>query len=389
MHALVLILAGAIGVIGSNSLVLSPIAAAVAQSFDGVSAVDIMIASAFYGAGVAINAFALAPLIDRLGALRCLILSLSLLSASLCASALATGIVALTAAQFVAGLAAGVALPATYTLASRVAPGGRESEVMGYVLTGWTLSMVAGVSGATLLAEVVGWRGVYLALTTLTLLVAASLLLGRPPRDADARTSSLSVADTPGPIAALAINGVAIALTACAAYMIAFYGLYAYVGTHAANELGLEPSLIGLVTMAYGVGFGLAAPIDRVIDRLGAGRVTLPVFATLAATYVSLGLGSMSLVVLIALSFAWGLINHLGLNIILVRLGRLAPDRRGAVMGLYSCVTYLTVFGGTLLYRPVYEWGGLRACALVSACCVLAAVAIQIASNARTTDAHE
>lgn len=79
----------AIGVVGSNSLILSPIAGDVAASFTGRSPPDVMTASAVYGAGTALSAPLLAPYADRLGLLRALRMALTLLVSAIGASAAA------------------------------------------------------------------------------------------------------------------------------------------------------------------------------------------------------------------------------------------------------------------------------------------------------------
>jgi len=80
-------------------------------------------------------------------------------------------------AQAAAGLCAGVALPAIYGLAADVGPNGRESETLGKVLTGWTLSLVAGVSLSAVVSDLVGWRAVYAVLAIGA--AALALAIGR------------------------------------------------------------------------------------------------------------------------------------------------------------------------------------------------------------------
>ncbi|MGL6251053.1 MAG: MFS transporter, partial [Billgrantia desiderata] len=141
----VLLLTAASAVIGANSLALSPIAATVAASFPGRNAADVVTAAALYGLATACSALLLASLSDRIGAERALTRALLVLSASLGAAALSPALWTLIVAQALAGLAAGVALPAIYTLTAQVAEKGRESQTLSFVLTGWTLSLVVGV----------------------------------------------------------------------------------------------------------------------------------------------------------------------------------------------------------------------------------------------------
>jgi len=368
MNRYVLALTACVGILGSNSLMLSPIAGAVALSFRGAAPADVMVASAAYGLGTAFSALTLAPLADRVGAERILVHALCGLIAALLFSALAPSVLLLCLAQALAGLAAGVALPATYGLAAQVAKKGQESATLGIVLTGWTLSMVAGISLSALLAELMHWRGVFVSLALGAFLVAVLVMLQRDWGSRPRTTQKTS------PFTALRVAGALPALAVCSAYMVAFYGLYAFLGAHLQGHLGYATTLAGLAPVAYGIGFGVAAPFDRLIDRYGSKRISVFVFGLLALVYGSLAVSAASYLGIVALCFLWGLVNHLGLNLIVGRLNALDSTQRGAIMGLYSAVTYLSMFAGTLVFRPLFSGYGFVACALLSSLCILPAL---------------
>ena len=220
----------AIGVVGSNSLVLSPIAADVAGAFDGKTASDVMLASAVYGAATAVSALVLAPHADQIGLKRALVLALLILVAALLTSAFAPTLGALTLAQGLAGLGAGLALPATYGLAADVAPKGQESATLGKVLTGWTLSLVAGVSFAAVLAEMLHWRAVFGLMAAMS--AGLIVLIWRM------QVAERPAAQAVSPFKAFRVQGLLPILLAVVAFMSAFYGLYAFLGTHITTVLG-------------------------------------------------------------------------------------------------------------------------------------------------------
>ncbi|ESX82982.1 MULTISPECIES: MFS transporter [unclassified Mesorhizobium] len=365
--ALAYLLTGCIAVIGSNSLVLGPIAPAVAASF-GTSVPAVMIASAAFGLGTSASALFLARYIDRLGARRMLQGALLLLAIALVASAAAPTVTALVAAQLLAGIAAGVAMPAIYASSAAIAPPGRESGTIGVVLTGWTLSMVAGVSLSAVLADLVHWRAVFAAVAVLATLALASLTLTLL---SDVRKSG----PAPTPLGALGVPGIVPLLVACAAFMTAFYGVYGYLGDHLHNGLGRPVSANGLAALAYGAGFGTAALLDGVIDRLGARRVMPFAYLLVALVYVAIAAASGSFGLTIAMIAVWGLANHFGLNVLVMRLSALDPARRGTIMGLNSAVTYLAVFVGTTAFGPLYSTFGFAASAVVAALLMLIAAA--------------
>lgn len=356
-----------IAVIGSNSLVLGPIAPQVAESL-GRGTPAVMVASGAFGIGTALAAILLGRLIDRFGAGRMLRSALALFVLALTASAAAPALAVLVAAQFAAGIAAGVALPSIYTLAAVVAPAGRESDTLGIVLMGWTLSMVAGVSLSAVLADGVGWRMVY-AVVAGTSLVALGVVATAVPHDQPRPNASSS------PLAALRVPGVVPLLIACAGFMAAFYGVYGYVGDHLHRALGLPLSANGLLALCYGLGFGAAAFLDGLIDRFGAGRFLPAILLLVGAIYLAMAAASGSYPGTLAAVFLWGLANHFGLNVLIMRLGALDPARRGAVMGLNSGVTYLSLFAGTAGFGPLYTAFGFAALPLAGALLMLVAAA--------------
>lgn len=356
----------AIGVVGSNSLVLSPIASDVAATFEGKAASDVMMASAVYGGATALSALFLAPRADQIGLKRALILALVTLVVALLGSTVAPSLPVLIVAQGLAGIGAGLALPATYGLAADVAPKGEESATLGKVLTGWTLSLVAGVSFAAVLADVLQWRAVFGLMAAMS--AGLILLVARmqvPERDAAAAVS---------PFKAFRVPGLLPILLAVVAFMSAFYGLYGFLGTHMTTVLGYSTGMAGLAALTYGVGFGAVAPLDRLIDRYSAQRAAPVVFGALVLVYLLMSLlAGQGLGIFVGCLF-WGAVNHVGLNIMVGQLTALSAPQRGAILGIYSATTYVAMFVGTAAYRPMFETQGFGFIALVSAACIVPAL---------------
>ncbi|MBY6138024.1 MFS transporter [Leisingera daeponensis] len=362
----IVILMSAIGVIGANSLLLSPLVAAVGRDL-GASPAEVMRAASAYGLGVAAAALLLAPLGDRFGAGRLLRAALLLLGAGLGASAAAPGVWGLMAAQAVCGLAGGAALPSIYTLAAAIAPKGRESRTLGAVLTGWTVSLVLGVSASAWAADLAGWRAVYAALAGGTLLLWAL--------SARLRHSGQAGGQATSPLTALRVPGITRGLLATALLMLGFYATYFFTGAHVTLTLNLSTAQAGLLPLFYGTGFGLAVLADPLLDRLGPGRAAAPVLLLVAAVYLLMMAAGGRYPLLLGAAVAWGVFQHLALNLLVARLTALDPAQRGAIMGLYSTVTYVCVFAapfaGGLLFAP---WG-LAGCLAFSALLALGSAA--------------
>lgn len=369
------LLTGCIGILGSNSLVLGPIAPEVADAL-GSDTSTVMAATAAFGLGTAASAFLFARHIDRFGAWRVLQAAMAVLAVALLSSAAAPSVGVLVAAQIFAGLATGVALPAIYSSAAAIAPPGRESRTIGVVLTGWTLSLVAGVSLSAVLADYVQWRAVYVAVAVLAAAAFATLSCFERP-------AAVASASAPMPTEALRIPGVAPLLVVCGAFMSAFYGIYGFLGDHLHNGLGRPISANGFAALAYGFGFGSAALFDKFVDRVGAQR-TMPVaLCAVVSVYLCMALAGASFAGLLATVAVWGLANHIALNALIMRLTAINPARRGTIMGLNSAVTYLAVFAGTTGFGAIYARFGFVASALIAA--GLTAISVWVGARRNAT----
>ncbi|MFC4215057.1 MFS transporter [Pseudophaeobacter arcticus] len=359
LWASILILMSAIGIVGSNSLLLSPLVLAVGNDL-GADPAGVMQAASAYGLGVAAAALTLAPLGDRIGAGRLLRIALLVLALGLAASSAAPGLWGLIAAQAFCGLAGGAALPSIYTLAAVIAPRGREARVVGLVLTGWTLSMVLGVSLSAWLADLAGWRLVYLALA----LLAAGLWLSSAGLG---RITSSSGGQASSPLTALRVPGIRRGLLASCLLMLSFYTTYFFTGAHVTLTLGLSTAQAGLLPLFYGIGFGLAVIFDPLLDRLGLVRATPPIFVLIALTYLVMLSVAGNYTLLLLFALVWGVFQHLGLNLLVARLTSLDLEQRGAIMGLYSTITYLCVFAAPFVGGLLFPLWGLMGCLALSA----------------------
>lgn len=374
----VLLLTAAVGLIGANSLALSPISVTVAQSFAGAAAEDAAQASAAYGIGTALSALTLAPLADKFGAARCLRWAMGLLGLAFLGTALAPTLAALFLGQALAGIAAGAALPAAYGLAADIAPKGEEARVLGKVIAGWTISMVFGVTLSAVLAQALHWRGVFVLLALIA--AALILLMARTPFPGSRGGRAAS------PLAALRVPGAVRALFVVAALMVSFYGPYTYLGAHLTETLGRPVAMAALPVLAYGLGFGLAVKADPMIDRLGQARLAPWVFAAIAGVLLALAGAAASFPMIVAAAFAWGLANHLGLNLAVGRLNALDPAQRGALMGINSAVTYFAAAGAAVAFRPIAEGMGFAWAAGIAALIALTAAGEGLAGMRQATE---
>ncbi|RNF35663.1 MFS transporter [Paracoccus methylarcula] len=346
-------LLSAVLLVGSNAFVLTPILSDVAR---GLATQPSRIAWAIsaFGAATAVSALTLAGMIDRMPAGRVLGGAALLMALAQAASGSAQSWIWLCLSQAFAGIAVGILLSGTYATAAATASKGREAARLGLVLTGWALSLVLAVPLAAFVTEHVGWRMVYALLAGLSVLVSMGLMLAlRGVRGGIAGRTPLW--------RALRLPHVASLLAAVFVYMAAFYGSFAFFGEGVRRAFGISAQGTGVFVLAYGLGFGLAGiGLGLAAPRITRGYVML-VLLGIAASYACWRFALVAPPVAFTAAMAWGILNQLGLNALVVSLNQRAPNARGAVMGLNSAVTYSAVFAGPVIMAPIQAGSGFAA----------------------------
>ena len=78
------------------------------------------------------------------------------------------------------------------------------------------------------------------------------------------------------------------------------------------------------------------------------------------------------------LSAFWGAANHFGVNLIVTGLSKIAPDYRGALMGLYSGVTYVAAGIAVVIFGWIYQVAGFAGLAIFAMALSLIAAGVSI-----------
>lgn len=348
-------------------MVLSPLVPDIARGL-GTGVKEVGLAIGAYGGGVALAGLAAAPRLGVWAKRDAIGIALALLAAAVVFSGLAWDWRVLVVGQGLCGLASGVVIPAIYALTGDIAGAEGRTQAVGKVLAGWSLALVVGVPAAALLSTVIGWRGIFgvVAAGAFAMAVAGRLLPeGGASRDIG-QVSYLDVLRVRG-----AIGGYAVTF----AYMIAFYQTYSFVGDHVRALHGSGAWLGGALAMVYGLGFGGGVIFDRWIDARGPRRV-LP-FALIAGglNYVLLPFAAQSMVLTALYPFLWGLSNHFSMTSLVAHVSSLSVARRGAIMGLFTFVTYVALGIAGAVYGAVYDRYGFLPVSLAAAVTMFAAAA--------------
>ncbi|MCV6589829.1 MAG: MFS transporter [Marinobacterium sp.] len=353
IRTLIPVLMFSVALIGSNSMLLSPVLQDVAYTL-ATDAISVSWAMASYGAATALSSLLLGGLIDRYGASFILFPVMVLLAAGLLLAGLSQSLWQLCLAQVLAGIAAGVLLPAIYTVAARSGGTVLGARNLSRVLAGWSISLVAGVPVSALLADLWSWRVSYLAL--LVIAVAILPLLRALQREVGRNEAAVGARY---PLKTLNIRGIPELMLIQLLFMTSFYGVYTFFADALRNLHDLSASSVSLVVIVYGMGFGIASFAVGAVMRWGATRVLLGMFTLGVLNYGIMSAAIQNLESAVVVAFIWGAINHLIVNLVVFLMTRCDQQATGSIVALSSTMTYMGAFIGPLLAGVLLQYAGI------------------------------
>lgn len=326
--------------------------------------------------GYGLGLFFLVPLGDLADRRRLIVAQLLLLVMALAVIAAAHTAVILLVGMAVMGLLA-VVTQTLVAFAASLAPPARRGQVVGLVTSGVVIGILLARTASGLMADLAGWRSVYLASALLTALLA--LVLYRVlPRHSDASPTSLRYGQLLRSTITLFAGERLLRLRALFGLLVfaAFSTLWSSVALPLSEAPYFLPhSAIGSLGL-IGVAGALAATVaGRLNDRGLSQRTTGIALALLAASWLPLALTRSSLWALVAgvilLDLAVQAVHVTNQSLIYA----LHPDAGSRLIGgymvFYSIGSATGAIAATSLYT-VAGWGAVCALGAAFSCLGLA-----------------
>lgn len=262
--------------------------------------------------------------------------------------------------------------------AADLAPEERRGRVVGRMMTGLLTGILLSRTLSGVVAEMLGWRGVYVVAAGLMLVMAALLWRALPPEQPRVHTSYRSLVT--GSLAMLVdLPTLRRRALLGALGFAAFSVLWTTLAFHLSSQpFRYSSGVIGAFGL-LGVAGALAANIAGALaDRGHQSRATLFAALLIAASFILLLLGSTSIAAIIVAVVALDL-GVQGLQITNQSvIYALAPDARSRITSAYMFCYFLGGAAGSLVAGIAYAAGGWSAsCELgvgIGVCLLLAAV---------------
>ncbi len=369
--ALVTALMLAVATVGATIFAISPLLPDIAAAFDVPVAQAGVLPGAF-GIALAIVAPVIGLTAQRLPRARVIVWGLAVFALAWLAALVASDFSTLLLLAAAAGAATGAVLPAAYACAADLSSYAERARIMGRIVSGWSIAILAVVPTMALAAQLIDWRWAFGALSGCAIAIAVLLsFTPRPPAPPAALDGGALIASL---ARVLRDRPTRLLLAANLLDMGAFYAVYSYAGTELrrVNEWGA--SLAGLAVATYGIGLAVVTFNGHLIDRWGKRRSAIGALLALGAVLSVLPwLAPVPLAMVLGI-VVWGVLQGAFFTAITTLATEQVPQLRGVVVALLSGSTYLGVSVYTPLSALLYERAGYWAVGLEAACgCLLAA----------------
>ncbi len=322
--------------------------------------------------GIAVGAWLMGPLSDRIGRRSVMLWSCALLAVPTVLIVFVQGIVELVVLRSLQGLL----LPGLLTVATAYVyeafPVHRIPTVVGIYTSALVLGGFLGRTIPALLVTEIGWRN-SLAVLAIPMLLSAVLIrvllpVAPPPPKARSplRAVRAHIRNTP-----LLLNAFAAGCT-----FFAFVGLYSVIAYRLESSVfGLSHRQVGAFYIVWLVG-ALAPFAVRWAGRLGP-RTVLPIFPVIGVLGLALGSLPNLIAVIVGLAIlAGGLFSMVGVAQLLVP--QLTLRDRGSAMSLHLTIYYLLGSLGPFMLGAAWSAAGWTGAALLALVALVAAFVLTL-----------
>jgi MFS transporter, YNFM family, putative membrane transport protein len=288
---------------------------------------------------------------DRFGKYRLVTLMTLLSAVTVALAGFAGSLAALGAARLVAGATCAAITPLALAFIGDHVPYDRRQAVLGRFLTGTILGIIAGQTAGGVLGGLVGWRGVFLLLGGLFLLVgsllAVELRSGRVP------PPMLSGAIGPAAVieayrALLRRPWARVILVTVAIEGFLFYGGFTFVGAYLHDRFDLDYALVGLLLGCMGLGGLLyALTVRQMLRALGERGLALVGGTIITFAFFVVALGGLLVMAPAILLLGLGItMLH---NTLQTHATQMAPEARGLAVATFANVLFVGQAAGVWL----------------------------------------
>lgn len=340
------LLAAAAFLSSAGARVVDPLLHAIATDFS-VPVPDLWVVIAAFTLPYGLNQLVLGPVGDRFGKLRVMLGALVGYALFTGGCALASNLAGLTVLRACAGAASAGLIPVGMAYIGDAVPYDQRQVTLSKFLTGIVLAQTLAGPVGGVFGQYVGWRGVFLVLAALAVLVAAAFaarIRGLPDRRSPGRMFN------PDNYLRMARHRTGrLVLLAAALDGALFVGCFPYLAPYLHEHFGLSYAQVGLILACFGLGaLAYTRLARRLLAWLGEGGLALAgglLMAAALATAVASGRPWLFVLVELALGLGFFMLH----SVLQARATEMLPQARATAVAAFACLLFLGQSVGALL----------------------------------------
>jgi AAHS family 4-hydroxybenzoate transporter-like MFS transporter len=334
---------------GMDLLVLTYIAPALQRLWQ-VSPAQLSIVFSAGLAGMAVGGLGLAPMADRFGRKRMIIVAIALMAVAMYVSSYSTSVAMLAGIRFFVGIGIGTVLACIAAIAARIAPAKHRNFAVGVLQAGYPIgAMLTGFVAVWALPRF-GWQNVLIGTAAVSLLfvpVVAAILPEAQPATAGGARPAAPLRET---VAGERMKLSLLLWTATICGFMALYFITSWI-TKLAIEAGLAEGNAIIASAIYNFGaFAGTVASSIAATRINVNRLCCTLLAVTALVFLWFGGVSMPLTGVLVSSFVMGVTLQGGFNLLYPIAANVYPDQvRATGIGWAMGIGRIGAFTGPLL----------------------------------------
>ena len=311
----------------------------------------------------------LGPVADVLGKTRVMTVSLVLLTLAAVASALAQNFPVLLGLRMLSGIVSGGIFPAAMAFAADLAPIGQRQVALSRILFAGMAGNLLGATASGLVADLIGWRGVFLGAAAVGAIALLVALWGF--RGAKVTTARVPLKSVPANYRIILANPRAkVCFGSVFLEGIFIFGVFPYVALLLLTAGEARASIAGLVIAGFSIGGVVYTfAVGNLLEMFGQRRIMRAggFAAAIALAFVAADAWwPLALLAFALLGFGFYLLH----GSIQVFMTELAPEARGSSAALHSSSFFLGQAIGPIVYGLGIAWLGATTTLVISAVAV-------------------
>lgn len=363
------LLAAAAFLSSAGARIVDPLLHAIATDFS-VAVPDLWVVIAAFTLPYGLNQLVLGPVGDRFGKLRVMLGALVGYALFTGACALASDLAGLAVLRACAGAASAGLIPVGMAYIGDAVPYEQRQVTLSKFLTGIVLAQTLAGPVGGVFGQYVGWRGVFLVLATLAVLVSvafAARIRGLPDRRSPGRMFK------PENYVRMASHRTGrLVLLAALLDGALFVGCFPYLAPYLHEHFDLSYAKVGLILACFGLGAWSYTRLARpLLARWGEGGLVLAGGLLMAAA-LAIAVGSGRWWLFVPVELALGLGFFMLHSVLQARATEMLPQARATAVATFACLLFLGQSVGALLVgAAIARFGYPTAFLLDSGCIVL------------------